>query len=48
MSCCKEIEGIECAAGMLGIAQLGAQWLCFSLMYEFVPLVLVNHVTDII
>lgn len=33
MSCCKEIEPLECAAGMLGIVQLGGQWLCFSLMY---------------
>ncbi|KAM3488570.1 hypothetical protein MY3957_008142 [Beauveria namnaoensis] len=32
MSCCKEIEPLECAAGMLGIVQLGGQWLCFSLI----------------
>ncbi|TQW00800.1 hypothetical protein V2A60_001841 [Cordyceps javanica] len=32
MTCCKEIEGLECAASMLGIVQLGGQWLCFSLI----------------
>lgn len=32
ISCCKEIESFECAAGMLGVAQLGVQWLCFTLM----------------
>ncbi|KGQ07818.1 hypothetical protein BBAD15_g6835 [Beauveria bassiana D1-5] len=32
MSCCKEIEPLECAAAMLGIVQLGGQWLCFSLI----------------
>ena len=32
ISCCKEIETFQCAAGLLGVAQLGAQWLCFSLM----------------
>lgn len=33
ISCCKELETFECAAGLLGVAQLGAQWICFSLMY---------------
>lgn len=30
--CCKELGGLECAAGLLGIAQLGAQWICFAFM----------------
>jgi uncharacterized protein with PQ loop repeat len=32
ISCCKHVETFECAAGMLGVAQLGAQWLCFALI----------------
>lgn len=46
MSCCKEIESFECAAGMLGIAQLGAQWLCFSLMYACPTLFLCSLVGE--
>lgn len=33
IGCCKELETFECAAGLLGVAQLGMQWLCFALMY---------------
>jgi uncharacterized protein with PQ loop repeat len=33
MGCCKELGGFDCAAGLLGIAQLGAQWLCFALIF---------------
>ncbi|CAI6090138.1 hypothetical protein V2G26_006381 [Clonostachys chloroleuca] len=29
IGCCKELDTFECAAGLLGVAQLGAQWLCF-------------------
>jgi hypothetical protein len=32
IGCCRHVETFECAAGMLGVAQLGAQWLCFALM----------------
>lgn len=32
IGCCKELDTFECAAGLLGVAQLGAQWLCFALM----------------
>lgn len=32
ISCCREVEPFECAAGLLGVAQLGTQWLCFALM----------------
>lgn len=35
IGCCKEIETFECAAGLLGLAQLGTQWLCFCLMYVY-------------
>jgi len=33
IECCKEIEMFHCAAGLLGIAQLGIQWLCFTFMW---------------
>ncbi|KAJ5287548.1 hypothetical protein N7478_003234 [Penicillium angulare] len=39
VACCKEseISGIACFAGMLGIFQVGAQWLCFfSILLLFV------------
>ncbi|POR35574.1 Uncharacterized protein TPAR_04198 [Tolypocladium paradoxum] len=32
IGCCKELEAFECAAGLLGVAQLGMQWLCFALI----------------
>jgi hypothetical protein len=32
VACCKEVTGGECAAGMLGIAQIGLQWGCFMFM----------------
>lgn len=32
ISCCKELDTFQCAAGLLGVAQLGTQWLCFCLM----------------
>lgn len=32
IGCCKELDSFECTAGLLGVAQLGAQWLCFALM----------------
>lgn len=33
IGCCKELEAFQCAAGLLGVAQLGTQWVCFTLMY---------------
>ncbi|KOS23293.1 Uncharacterized protein ESCO_003985 [Escovopsis weberi] len=30
IGCCKELETFECVAGLLGVAQLGTQWLCFT------------------
>lgn len=33
IGCCRELETFECAAGLLGVAQLGTQWLCFTAMY---------------
>lgn len=38
ISCCKELDTFECAAGLLGVAQLGAQWVCFALMYDKHPI----------
>jgi hypothetical protein len=32
ISCCKELDTFECTAGLLGVAQLGLQWVCFALM----------------
>ena len=33
VACCKELETFHCVAGLLGIAQLGVQWLSFSVMW---------------
>ncbi|TPX14138.1 uncharacterized protein E0L32_000532 [Thyridium curvatum] len=30
VGCCKELDTFHCMAGLLGIAQLGVQWICFS------------------
>ncbi|KAK6087605.1 hypothetical protein SCUP234_01763 [Seiridium cupressi] len=32
VSCCKEVSPFECAAGLLGIAQIGVQWVCFAII----------------
>jgi hypothetical protein len=32
MGCCREIATFPCAAGLLGIAQIGVQWACFFFM----------------
>ncbi|KAI0132609.1 PQ loop repeat protein [Xylariales sp. AK1849] len=32
VSCCKEVSPFECAAGLLGIAQIGVQWMCFAII----------------
>lgn len=32
LSCCKEVSGFECFAGVLGIAQIGFQWASFTVM----------------
>ncbi|KAF3387665.1 hypothetical protein F1880_001104 [Penicillium rolfsii] len=29
VACCQEISGIACFAGLLGVFQMGMQWLCF-------------------
>ncbi|KAJ5104050.1 hypothetical protein N7532_004579 [Penicillium argentinense] len=37
VSCCHEISGIACFAGLLGVFQMGMQWLCFfSILLLFV------------
>ncbi|KAK5657802.1 hypothetical protein OQA88_2875 [Cercophora sp. LCS_1] len=33
VACCKELETFHCVAGLLGIAQLGVQWICFSFIF---------------
>jgi hypothetical protein len=30
--CCTEVSPFECTAGLLGIAQIGTQWICFATM----------------
>ncbi|KAG6081520.1 hypothetical protein E4U15_002845 [Claviceps sp. LM218 group G6] len=32
MQCCQELDHFQCAAGLLGVAQLGMQWACFALI----------------
>ncbi len=32
MACCHEIDSFPCFAGLLGIAQVGMQWSCFTVM----------------
>jgi hypothetical protein len=32
VACCSELEPFQCMIGLLGIAQLGVQWICFSFM----------------
>ncbi|KAK3352652.1 hypothetical protein B0T25DRAFT_478322 [Lasiosphaeria hispida] len=33
VACCKELEAFHCAAGLLGIAQLGVQWISFTFIF---------------
>ncbi|KAK0702090.1 hypothetical protein B0T26DRAFT_796187 [Lasiosphaeria miniovina] len=33
VACCKELETFHCVAGLLGIAQLGVQWICFTFIF---------------
>jgi hypothetical protein len=40
MGCCKVVGTFDCIAGLLGIVQVGMQWFCFSVMYDFSHLVL--------
>ncbi|CAJ2512291.1 Uu.00g053060.m01.CDS01 [Anthostomella pinea] len=32
VACCKEVSAFECTAGLLGIAQIGTQWICFAII----------------
>lgn len=32
VQCCKTVSAFECAAGLLGIAQVGVQWCCFTII----------------
>lgn len=32
IGCCKQLSGTECAAALLGVAQIGCQWTCFMFM----------------
>lgn len=32
VACCKTVSAFECTAGLLGIAQVGVQWFCFSVI----------------
>jgi uncharacterized protein with PQ loop repeat len=33
VACCSELETFHCVAGLLGIAQLGVQWICFAFIF---------------
>ncbi|KAL2257573.1 hypothetical protein VTK26DRAFT_9464 [Humicola hyalothermophila] len=33
VACCKELEAFHCVAGLLGIAQLGVQWVSFTFIF---------------
>lgn len=35
MACCKVLNGPDCAAALLGVVQIGCQWLCFTIMSVF-------------
>lgn len=32
VGCCKDLDAFHCLAGLLGIAQLGVQWICFAVI----------------
>ncbi|KAI0147933.1 hypothetical protein F4776DRAFT_289430 [Hypoxylon sp. NC0597] len=32
VACCKEVSPFECTAGLLGIVQIGTQWICFAII----------------
>ncbi|KAL8961798.1 MAG: hypothetical protein Q9193_001699 [Seirophora villosa] len=34
LACCSEISAFGCFSGILGVAQIGVQWSCFTVMYE--------------
>lgn len=34
MACCRDVSGFACFAGLLGVMQVGMQWICFAVMYE--------------
>lgn len=33
IECCSVISGFACTAGLLGVAQITVQWVCFTIMY---------------
>jgi len=33
VACCKELETLQCVAGLLGITQLGVQWISFTFIF---------------
>lgn len=47
IACCKEVNGFECFAGLLGIAQVGVQWACFTVMYVPLPPLHYRHIADV-
>jgi hypothetical protein len=32
MACCSEISASACGAALLGVVQIGVQWMCFMIM----------------
>lgn len=41
VACCREVSPFECTAGLLGVVQIGMQWICFTIM--FVGLLFVSY-----
>jgi hypothetical protein len=37
IACCREVDEFPCVAGLLGIAQVGVQWSCFTVMSDLPP-----------
>lgn len=48
VACCKVVSPFECTAGLLGIAQIGTQWVCFAIMLVLTLAILREVITDLI
>lgn len=48
VACCKVVSPFECTAGLLGIVQIGTQWVCFAIMLVLTLAILREVITDLI
>ncbi|KAJ4289463.1 hypothetical protein N0V88_006944 [Collariella sp. IMI 366227] len=46
VACCTQLETFHCVAGLLGIAQLGVQWISFSLIFGLFLVFFRYHAVD--